>query len=53
MVKIFPYSSCVKALAASDNCFDVTEVYEGMFLPNYISKKKQIIPNIIDVLEKK
>ena len=36
-----------------DNCFGVTEVYEGMFLPNYISRKKQIIPNIIDVLEKK
>ena len=36
-----------------DNCFNVTELYEGMFLPNYISRKKQIIPNIIDILEKK
>ena len=36
-----------------DNCFDIPDLYEGMFLPGYISRKKQIIPNIIDVLEKK
>lgn len=36
-----------------DNCFNIPDLYEGMFLPGYISRKKQIIPNIIDVLEKK
>lgn len=36
-----------------DNCFNTPDLHEGMFLPDYISRKKQIIPNIIDVLEKK
>lgn len=35
-----------------DNCFNTPDLHEGMFLPDYISRKKQIIPNIIDVLEK-
>lgn len=34
-------------------CFDRDDLCEGMFLKDYISRKKQIIPNIIDVLEKR
>ena len=34
-------------------CFDKADLCEGMFLKDYISRKKQIIPNIIDVLEKR
>ena len=34
-------------------CFDRNDLCEGMFLKDYISRKKQIIPNIIDVLEKR
>ena len=34
-------------------CFDKEDLCEGMFLKDYISRKKQIIPNIIDVLEKR
>ena len=36
-----------------DNCFDIPNIKEGEFIKGCISRKKQIIPNIIDVLEKK
>ena len=36
-----------------DNCFDILNIKEGEFIKGCISRKKQIIPNIIDVLEKK
>lgn len=36
-----------------DNCFDIPNIEEGDFIQGCISRKKQIIPNIIDVLEKK
>lgn len=36
-----------------DNCFDIPNIKEGDFIQGCISRKKQIIPNIIDVLEKK
>lgn len=36
-----------------DNCFDKMDLQEGDFLPGYVSRKKQILPNIMRVLEKK
>ena len=36
-----------------DNCFDINDLKEGAFIPECVSRKKQIIPNIIDFLEKK
>ena len=36
-----------------DNCFDVKNIYQGYYLDKCVSRKKQIIPKIMDVLEKK
>ncbi|MDD3453255.1 MAG: putative manganese-dependent inorganic diphosphatase [Bacilli bacterium] len=36
-----------------ENVFEIEELYQGYFLDKYISRKKQIIPNIIAALEKK
>ncbi len=35
------------------NCFNLDSVKQGEFLPGLVSRKKQFIPNIINVLEKK
>lgn len=36
-----------------DNCFGLDEIYQGFYLEGCISRKKQIIPNIMNELEKK
>lgn len=35
------------------NSFDVTEIYQGYYFDGIISRKKQIIPKLMDTLEKK
>lgn len=41
-----------KAAHILDNCFDV-DIYEGTYIQDCVSRKKQIIPPIMNVLEKK
>ena len=36
-----------------DNCFGLDEIHQGFYLKGCISRKKQIIPNIMNELEKK
>lgn len=36
-----------------DNSFNLDNIYQGYYLDGIVSRKKQIIPNIINVLEKK
>lgn len=36
-----------------DNCFDEPNLKEGSYLQNYVSRKKQIIPNIMRIMERK
>lgn len=36
-----------------DNCFDIQDIEQGYYLDGVISRKKQIIPNIMNTLEKK
>ena len=36
-----------------DNCFGIEQIYQGYYLDGCVSRKKQIIPNIMNVLEKK
>ena len=36
-----------------DNCFGVQDIYQGYYLDGVVSRKKQIIPNIMNELEKK
>lgn len=33
--------------------FNLEEIEEGMFIPNLVSRKKQMLPNIMDMLEKR
>ena len=33
--------------------FNLKEIYQGCFIPNVISRKKQILPAIIDIIESK
>ena len=35
-----------------DNCFDNQELEEGIYLKDYVSRKKQIIPRIMQVMER-
>ena len=36
-----------------EDSFDLTEIEEGTFLPKLVSRKKQILPKIMEVLERK
>ena len=36
-----------------DNCFDVKELKQGCYLEGVVSRKKQMIPNIMDAIENK
>ena len=36
-----------------DNCFGIQDIYQGYYLDGVVSRKKQIIPNIMNELEKK
>ena len=36
-----------------DNCFDSKDLEEGIYLKDYVSRKKQIIPRIMQVMERK
>ena len=36
-----------------DNCFDVDEFKQGCYLDGIVSRKKQMIPNIMDAIENK
>ena len=36
-----------------DNCFDNQDLEEGTYLKDYVSRKKQIIPRIMQVMERK
>lgn len=36
-----------------DNCFDIKDIYQGYYLDGCVSRKKQIIPKIMNTLEKK
>ncbi len=42
-----------KAVDILDNVFNITDLHQGYYLAGIVSRKKQIIPNIINVLEKK
>lgn len=42
-----------KASDILDNAFDIPKIEQGHYLADVVSRKKQIIPNIISVLEKK
>ncbi len=42
-----------KAKDILDNAFDLQNIEQGHYLPDVVSRKKQIIPNIINALEKK
>lgn len=42
-----------KASDILDNTFDIPKIEQGHYLADVVSRKKQIIPNIISVLEKK
>ena len=33
--------------------FGIKDIYEGVFIPNVVSRKKQILPNILSVMEEK
>ena len=35
-----------------DNCFDNQDLEEGIYLKDYVSRKKQIIPRIMQVMER-
>lgn len=36
-----------------DNCFGIEDIHQGYYLDGIVSRKKQIIPNIMNELEKK
>lgn len=36
-----------------DNCFDKPDLQQGDFLEGYVSRKKQILPNIMRIIERK
>lgn len=36
-----------------DNCFEIQNIYQGYYLDGCVSRKKQIIPKIMNTLEKK
>ena len=36
-----------------EDSFDLPEVEEGMFIPNIVSRKKQILPNLVEILERR
>ncbi len=36
-----------------EDSFDISEVEEGMFIPNIVSRKKQILPNLVEILERR
>ena len=36
-----------------EDAFGLKDVYEGVFLPKMVSRKKQILPNILSVMEDK
>ncbi len=36
-----------------DNCFGIEDIHQGYYLDGVVSRKKQIIPNIMNELEKK
>lgn len=42
-----------KAQDTLDNCFDEPNLKEGSYLNGYVSRKKQIIPNIMRIMERK
>ena len=42
-----------KAHDTLDNCFDNQDLEEGIYLKDYVSRKKQIIPRIMQVMERK
>ncbi len=42
-----------KAREIIENAFNMENLYQGCFIPEIISRKKQIIPNIVNVLEEK
>ena len=35
------------------DAYDLNDIYEGIVLKNILSRKKQMVPNIMSVLEKK
>ena len=36
-----------------EDSFDLPEAEEGMFIPNIVSRKKQILPNLVEILERR
>ncbi len=36
-----------------DNSFNITDLRQGQYIPGCVSRKKQIIPNIMDAMERK
>lgn len=42
-----------KAAEILDNAFGISDIYEGYYLQDIISRKKQMIPNIMNTLEQK
>ena len=40
-----------KSIDIIKDSFGLDDIYQGMFLPKIVSRKKQIQPNIISVLE--
>ncbi len=35
------------------DAFDIREVYEGVYIPNLVSRKKQMLPALLEVIEKR
>ena len=33
------------------NIFDLEEIYQGIYIPKCVSRKKQIVPSIINTIE--
>ena len=42
-----------KASEILKDSFNLDQIYQGLYLDNVVSRKKQIIPAIMDVLERK
>lgn len=42
-----------KAKSVLEKAFDINNITQGHFLPNIVSRKKQIIPNIVEILDDK
>ena len=42
-----------KASEILKDSFNLDQIYQGLYLNNVVSRKKQIIPAIMDVLERK